>query len=81
MINIHKWDKISAKDKLEFIKGIMKITNTNFLIKEDWEIMVDCLLNEVQSCHKELDEYAKMLGEQALIIDDLKKGKKNDYFD
>lgn len=76
MINNHKWDNVSAKDKLEFVKGIMNVTYTNCISREDWEIMCRFLLDEIQSCNETLDGYAKMLHEQSLIIDDLKKARK-----
>lgn len=78
MIDTHKWDNVTPKGKLEFVKGIMNITDIDCVTKADWEIICGFLFDEVQSCHIDLDGYAKMLGEQALIIDDLKKARKNE---
>lgn len=72
MIDIQEWNNITAKDKLEFVKGVMIYKLHNCVDKEDWEIICKFLLDEVKSCNKNLDDYAKMLGEQAQIIEELK---------
>lgn len=76
MIDVQKWNATSPKDKLEFIKGVMNLTNTNCVSKDDWGLMCEFLLDEVNSCNKNLDDYAKMLGEQSLIIEELKAREK-----
>lgn len=64
MIDVYKWDNITEKGKLEFVKGVMNVTNTNCVSNEDWEIMCRFLLDEVMSCHNVIYEYRMKLDEQ-----------------
>lgn len=47
MIDNDKWVNTTAKGKLEFVKGVMDITNTNCVSKEDWEIICRFLLDQL----------------------------------
>lgn len=47
MIDLKKWDAATSKGKLEFIEGLLKLSNTQCMSKHDWEVICNFLLEEL----------------------------------